>query len=439
MVALNPADSGEASTDSPGSGVAARAPAERIAVSALLALAVAGIVARLVVIWASNGSNDMPTWTAFAQQLRDSGLWETYRSNSEFNHPPLMGLMARGLYALASALDVPFRVLFKLPSLLSDLGVMALLWTWFRPRGQLWAAAAVALFSCNPVSIAITSFHGNTDSLCAGLMLAAAILHQRGRAFLAGLVLAAAVNVKLIPLILLPGLLILCSSWRAALRLGLGFALGVLPIAAACIVVPEAFYQNAVRYGSHLNRWGLITWGFEARSDYPALAKLILVDYRHIGRFVVLGVVTLFALLGRAARFGAVRFGAIGFAVFLTLTPGFGIQYMVWIVPLLAAASMRYSAWYALLGGAYTVLVYYSYLVPGEWPLRSFHSPQINHTNGLIGAHAWALLAIFLSQQLLAALREGPHGAAIAGAQRALAARLGLEPAAQGTVARSRS
>jgi hypothetical protein len=290
----------------------------------------------------------------------------------------------------------------------------------------LWAAAGVALFSCNPVSIAITSFHGNTDSMCAGLMLAAAFLHQRGRMFLAGLVLAGAVNVKLIPMILLPGFFILCRDWRSALRFALGFGLGVVPIAVACLVVPEEFVKNAVRYKSQLNRWGLITWGFESKHEYPALSNLIMVEYRKVGRYVVLGVATLFALLGRSARLDAVRFGAIGFAVFLFVAPGFGVQYMVWVVPLLCAASLLHGLWWAVLGGAYTVLVYHSFLVPEEWPLRSAHGSIINHTIGLIGAYAWVVLGVFLYRQLLAVLREGRFADAIARRQRTLAELIGL-------------
>ncbi|MEY4543926.1 MAG: hypothetical protein RL685_121 [Pseudomonadota bacterium] len=404
---------------------AAPARTERALVSALLVLAVIGVVARLVVIWASNGSNDMQTWERFAGLIRDVGVWETYRTDADFNHPPLMALMARGQLALSSALDVPFRVLFKLPPLLSDLGVMALLWVWFRPKGQLWAAAAVALFSCNPISISVTSFHGNTDSLCAGLMFAAAFLHQRGRMFLAGLVLAGAVNVKLIPMILVPGFFILCRDLRGALRLGLGLALGCVPIAVACLVVPDEFYTNALRYRSQLNRWGLITWGFEAKQEYPEFSKLILVQYRKVGRFVILVVASAFALLGRSARWDAVRFGAIAFSAFLFLAPGFGVQYMVWLVPLLTAASLVYGLWWAVLGGAYTVLVYHSFLVPDEWPLRAEHRSIINHTIGLVGAYAWAVLGVFLYRQLQAVLREGRFAERLARMRRALRTLLG--------------
>ena len=362
------------------------------------------MLARLVVIAVSNGSNDMVTWTEFASFIRQHGIWQAYRSIPEFNHPPLMGLLSAALLQLSLWSHIAFRVLWKLPPLVADLCALRLLWGYFMPRGKLWAAAAIALFSCNPISISVTAFHGNTDSLCAVLALYAALLHGRGKPLLAGLALAAAINVKLIPVILAPGFLFLCSNRRAALRFLVGFSLGCVPLAVACLVVPHEFYVNALRYNSELERWGLEAWGLEAESEYPRLFQLLTVKYRRIGGNVILVVATVLAALGRSARWDMVRVGAVVLAAFLFLAPGFGVQYLVWLVPLLAAASLRYSVWWGLFGGAFALLDYHSFLTD-EWPLRSYHS-RINHTVGLVGLCAWAVLGIFLCREMVALLRE---------------------------------
>jgi hypothetical protein len=380
--------------------------AEQLAVQALLAVGALGILARLVVIAISNGSNDMQTWAEFAAHINKHGLWQTYRDIHDFNHPPLMGLLAGGLMKLGAALHVQFRVLWKLPPLLADLCALRLLWGHFRPQGKLWAAGAVALFSINPVSIAVTAFHGNTDSVCAVLCLVAALLHRRDRLFYAGLALAAAINVKVFPLVLAPGFLLLCRDPRAAVHFLAGLALGCLPLVVACVVVPHEFYENTLHYNSQVDRWGLNAWVLDAQGLYPHLHRLITHKYREVGRFVILVVAALFALLGRSVRWDAVRVGALSLSAFLFLAPGFGVQYLVWPVPLLAAASVRYSAWWALLGGSFVVLLYQSFLVAHEWPLRSEHYSYVHPTIGLIGLCAWAALGFFMYSQVAEALRD---------------------------------
>ena len=82
---------------------------------------------------------------------------------------PLMGWMKQGLLQLAEATGVPFRVLFKLPTLVADVACLGM--TLRPPLGQssvgpkettVWIAMAV--FACNPIGILVTAFHGNTDS-----------------------------------------------------------------------------------------------------------------------------------------------------------------------------------------------------------------------------------------------------------------------------------
>jgi Glycosyltransferase family 87 len=374
--------------------------AEQFAYRALLAAAAVGVLARVVVIAISSGSNDMATWAQFAEHINAKGLWQTYRDIEYFNHPPLMGLLAAGFMKLSVWLHVPFRVLWKLPPLAADLCALRLLWGCFRPRGKLWAAGAVALFSINPISISVTAFHGNTDSVCALLCLCAALLHRRHQPFLAGLGLAAAINVKVFPLVLAPGFLLLCSNPRAALRFLLGLGLGCVPLAVACAVVPKEFVDNTLRYNSQLDRWGVNAWALDAQAQYPHFFRLITEQYRRIGRFVILVVAGLFALLGRSVRWDAVRVAALSLAAFLFFAPGFGVQYLVWPVPLLAAASLEYSVWWAVLGGSFTVLLYQSFLIPYEWPLRSDHVTMVNPTIGLLGLCAWAVLGFYMYAQL---------------------------------------
>jgi hypothetical protein len=91
------------------------------------------------------------------------------------------------------------------------------------------------------------------------------------------------------------------------------------------------------------------------------------------------------------------------FAAFLTLTPGFAIQYLVWIVPVLAAASLGYSLRYALLGGLVACIDYLTWLTD-EWPLRTHHL-GVAILASTVGLFVWATLLSFQWQVLRSALK----------------------------------
>jgi hypothetical protein len=365
----------------------------------LLALALAGVALRVVVMAVSYGSNDMANWQLFAQRLVQDGLPLTYERIPRFNHPPLVALMAVATNELSTWSGIPFRLMWKLHELLADLFALWLLWRHFRPRGPLWAALAVAIFACNPVSIAVTAFHGNTDSLCAVLALYAALLYDRGKFIGAGLALAAAINVKVIALLLVPGGLLLAATPLLALRFALGLTFGALPIWIGLLELPGAFYRNVFGYASQVDAWGVNAWALRSRTVYPELYQLVTVEYRALGKAIIVGLTLALAALARHQRWSAVRLNAATIAMFLFLTPGFGVQYLVWLVPLLAAASLRYSIWWALLAGAFLVLTYHSFLT-AEWPLTSLHGIPIREPMATLGLFAWALLGHYLYHEL---------------------------------------
>ena len=242
---------------------------------------------------------------------------------------------------------MPFHGLFKLPTLVADVACLGMLWATLRPPlGQspvgpkettVWIAMAV--FACNPISILVTAFHGNTDSLCAMFGLAATALHSRDRFALAGLALAGAVNVKVVGLMWSPALFFLCPSPKKALRFVAGFCAGLLPFLGPLLCVSEAFYRNAIAYNSVVNLWGVNVLSIKLWDAVPALARRTFA-YLEWGRYVIIDSIILGALWARRARLNPFESASASMALFLTLTPGFGVQYLVWVVPILAVASI---------------------------------------------------------------------------------------------------
>jgi hypothetical protein len=329
----------------------------------LLFVGVLGLCARAYVVTKSRGCNDMGTWQTFAQEVRQHGLGTTYETDAMFNHPPLMGLMAASLDRLAERTGVRFEVWFKVPSLLADVLAATLTYLFVRRRGSLLGAAAFALFCWNPISILVAAYHGNTDSICAALALLAAVCTEDECPFLGGLALGASMNVKLIPLVLIPLLASCQRDWKQFGRFVAGLSIAALPFVPILLWHGKSFYAHALAYRSNSYQWGITGLLYEL-APAPRMAQIANAwngTWKHVGTKVIL--LSAFALalanFGKR-RWSAPELAACGFGFFLVFAPGFGIQYLVYLVPVLFAARVRSAVTYSLTAGAFAFLLYFT-------------------------------------------------------------------------------
>jgi Gpi18-like mannosyltransferase len=127
---------------------------------------------------------------------------------------------------LSQKIGVSFPTVFKLPMLLADAVACWLLHQIVARRaGTISGWVSAGVYAIAPISILITAHHCNTEPLYVMLALAAALATDRGRPLLAGLLLGAAINVKLVPVLLIPTFVAMrvapetnCSGLRWVLR-----------------------------------------------------------------------------------------------------------------------------------------------------------------------------------------------------------------------------
>jgi Glycosyltransferase family 87 len=188
----------------------------------LLAIGLIGVAARLSLWWVSTGTVDVKNWRRFGEEIANHGLAWTYSSDERFNHPPLIGLYVGAVWDITAGDPANFARLLKVPALIGEaIAIFALM----RRLG----APAFAAYATAPAAILVSSYHGNTDSLYIAVILLAALAFQSERFFWAGLLFGAALNVKLLPLLLLPLLLIAAPSRRALARMLAGLSIGTIP------------------------------------------------------------------------------------------------------------------------------------------------------------------------------------------------------------------
>ena len=209
-------------------------------------------------------------WMAYGAQ---HGLAQLYlEGHPPVNYPPLYLALLVGLGKLYGLVVPGFEytplqsVLIKLPAVLADLGITALLYaaawrvvqirdasapsvsttgthdrTTARPNDrnkESWfPLLAAALWALNPAVIYVSAFWAQVDSIHTLWMLAALLAALGRRWGWSGVLMALALLTKLHAVVLLPLLFVLAlrHSWRAlaggALGLGGTLALGLLPFA----------------------------------------------------------------------------------------------------------------------------------------------------------------------------------------------------------------
>ena len=177
-----------------------------------------GCAVRVWLWWNSIGSYDTLLWAAHAQSIIVLGVARTYERVLLFNHPPIMGIYAAHSWLWAHADVLRFARYMKLPGLAGEALTVWALWRFAGYR-------AFVAYAWLPAAILVSAYHGSTDCLCAALVLVAAISFDREQYFLSGLLWSAALNVKLIPLVLLPVVVLGAPKMRDFIRLAIGLAI----------------------------------------------------------------------------------------------------------------------------------------------------------------------------------------------------------------------
>ena len=214
-------------------------------------------------------------------------------------------------------------------------------------------------YAVNPLSLLVVSLHGQVEPIALALALGGILMLRARRPFPAGVLLGAAVAAKTWPVLILVAVLPLRDIRRAG-RIVLGAA--VVPV--ICLLVgmavldtkPFTALGKIVSYSSFVEDW---TWS----------GTLIALGHHHswIGYnspvslvtslFMLTSVVIVLVLLRN--RPPQIRVMA-ALAAVLIVTSGFGVQYLLWPLPLVVAISQRWRLAYIASAGGWAAAFYLS-------------------------------------------------------------------------------
>ena len=331
-----------------------------------IALGFLGLLLRLI-LWAESiGCDDADIWRSHAETIRCHGLRFAYEDPSpsygaQYNHPPLPGYWSVLGLRMSCANLYLFSLWMRIPGLLGEALSAYLVFRIWARRNQEKSALAFAAYGLSLPLIFVSGYHCNTDCAYAGLtLLAFYLMLDKKLPFWSGAAMAAALNVKLMPLILIPPLLTLCRSRRDFFRFGAGLILAIIPFVPFLLTSARGMYTNMIAYNSQQLEWGILAFLNSTHSDtFAAYLMKVRAAFIPGGRYLIVITITLFCILTalRRRRLGY-ELGALAWVFFLLLTPGYSVQYSVCALPLLFAANISRAVMYSITAGAMLLVIY---------------------------------------------------------------------------------
>jgi Gpi18-like mannosyltransferase len=352
---------------------------------------------KLYLALAPTGSLDIAGFLDHLQKVREFGVG-AYRVrgafNNPFNSPPAMIHVIRLWGWLADNSGIPFRFWLRLPSVLADVGTVLLVARWLT---MLWPArkhvgVLMCLILC-PTAILISGYHGNTDSVMIFLVLLSLYLVET--TWIAGLVFGLALCVKIVPLAFAPAILLYLPSWRKRFTFfgiaALIFVICSLPYLAQD---PKAILSTVFGYSSIYGKWGWTLLAVIVSPNPSYLHGIFDVQGSHAMFAMILKIVTMLSIVGisfwlnhRKSKPSLFIQCGLVTAILLFMTPGFGTQYLIWLVPFVAALGLRVIFWYYVTS---------SLVVIGEYACDAFAACLPPVVKPLIGFMCWLSLVVII-------------------------------------------
>lgn len=351
--------------------------------SLIIALGIATLV-KLVLAAVTIGTNDVATWRAFADNAMLCGRC-AYQFpgpyGDPFNHPPFI-IHVLKLIGMSSTAWFPFWI--RLPAILADIGTVLVV-TRLIPG---ISTRLIVLLALNPVSILVSGFHGNTDPVMIFFLVLAVYFLKTNRFNWAAAAFGMAINIKVVPLLVVPAILAYIWSRKSARNVVLFVSIAAVVVLALSMPYilsnPPGIVKSTLEYRGLYGRWGisLVLAGFPISRAGHEIA------YRVLQVFVIALTLALSIYLNRRKIDLIYQIGLIFFLLFL-FTPAHALQYLAWPVPFILALGFWWSLAYYTSAGLY-LFVTYNFWSKGQWYFADSHV-RVGVASYMAGFVCWAV------------------------------------------------
>ena len=333
----------------------------------LATLLILGTFIKLYLALFSPTSADANAFAEFlehSRQFGSSSLYEFRGSyNNIFNFPPAMIYVIKLLGNLVDVTGLPLKFWLRLLPSLADVGTFLLVCGLLRPKGSQFYALALLAFC--PISIFINGYEGNVDGLMMFFVVLSVWLVTREKpVWTAGIAFGLSISVKYVPVMFVPVFFFYLPNWKDRIQFfiacGLVFLMGAFPF---LIQKPNIVTAVLLGYGSIYGVWGLSN----VIINLIGMPQFLHPPYDPIGTHAIVSAILKYLTFGLICALSVwmnsnkkkpdlfIQCGVV-VALFLFVTPGFGIQYLVWLVPLVTAARLGINLTYVGMTTIYLIL-----------------------------------------------------------------------------------
>ena len=337
-----------------------------------------GFALRLYLCFFTEGTYDVGIWRSHAAKIGDIGLMRLYHDTTLANHPPFLGEVSSWMLTAGQRAGIPFRILLRMPFVFIDAGTCVLLLLVLAGHERRLVLASV--YWLHPLAILFSSFHGNTDSSVAFVVLLCGWLLAHKRTIAAAIALGAGLWIKLPAVLAIPALLLLVDGWRDRLRfLSVAAATALSTYLPALALDAEIVIANVFRYHGQLIQTsaGIPVWGWY-RVLMPFLATPEwLNDPGRLVEFLInqgwrialgLNLVLVWRRRGLRSLPEVCATIAMGYALIYGLTEHWAFQYLAWAVPFWCFMPTWFLTGATVFAGGY-IYTLYAYLCGNPWLL----------------------------------------------------------------------
>lgn len=389
----------------------------------LVAVIAVSFALKIALAVSTYGTNDALTWEANIEKIHTDGALALYRdgavpthggerfSKQQFSHPPFMVRVITAWGWLADRTGFPMRFWIRLTCSLADVASVILLLRILNALHMRFSPVAVVLVILSPISILVSGFHVNTDPIMVSfVLLSIYLIQQRSPAWVAGCAMGMAINIKIVPILFIPAACLYLRDWKKAIGFatgaGLVFLTGSLP---EIVQDPLLIWNGLSGYSSTPRMWGF------SRLSWALLPEYLYTVYSHSTKTAML-----LALFGLSVWMNMKKSIPLIFQIacvaflLLSLTPGFGVQYLAWLVPWTALLSLRQAIIFHAASGVF-LLAFYHRASRGLWYLaNTFDTPVWGGLIVYSGLFLWVAICVTTITLATRIQREQHQGCAAA-------------------------
>jgi hypothetical protein len=332
-------------------------------------------------------SYDIDSFNITAQLLADGqDVYSAPEAVGRHPYLPLQMYWMRAAQVLSVSSGLAFPKVVRLLPIMADALIAGLIFLILREKKwnrKAWQGAI--FYALNPITILVTSYHGQFDSIPALLILLSWTSWKRVSThsdFLRGGVsatfLGLAILIKSWPILFLPVMLMAQKKWKVRITYTLQTA---LPSVIAIYIYSSQFNSDlitiltpALTYNHGFGIWGY-TYFIKLGERFGLFSSELVNWLIGVGRWITLGIMGVL-FWGQPREWSSIKSFLAVLLSFYAFTHAFSIQYLAWVIPFAVIANQRLPLKrFLLAASAYMIMAYFTLILSFRiadtiaWPL----------------------------------------------------------------------